>query len=201
MKIAQALKIALKKALSLQFGQMETESGTLYYDGELEVGTEVFVETEDGEMKPAADGEYNASNGDVIVVKDVKVEEIRKKEEEKPEDAASSDAEQPAEGEGGKEPATDVEQAEEPAAEPADATADEPETETLEDKVARLEGIVNSYVDGIEKILNAVAALENRIAEAENKIAALDSEPAAPEAEVEVEETAPKSRISYLRKN
>ena len=196
MKIAQALKVALKKALSLKFGEVSTDGGTLYFDGELEVGTEVFVESEDGEMKPAEDGNYTADNGDVIVVEGGKVTEIRKKEEEKPEDAETS--EQPAE-----EPAENVEAAEveEPAAEPADATAADPETETLEDKVARLEGLVNSYVEGLEKIINAIAALENRIAEAENKIAALDSTPAAPEAEVEVEESTPKSRISYLRKN
>lgn len=42
----------------MKLGKLETEQGTLIYDGELTDGTEVFVESETGEMIPAPDGQY-----------------------------------------------------------------------------------------------------------------------------------------------
>ena len=72
----------------------------------------------------------------------------------------------------------------------------------MEDKVARLENIVNGFADAVEQIINAIAALENRIAAVENKIEDLDKEPAAEPAEqVEAEDNEPKSKLAYLRKN
>lgn len=54
---------------------IETDNGTLSYEGELAVGTEVFITNEDGENVPAPDGEYKA-DGKVIKVVDGKVSEI-----------------------------------------------------------------------------------------------------------------------------
>lgn len=42
----------------MKLGKLETVQGTLIYDGELTDGTEVFVESETGEMIPAPDGQY-----------------------------------------------------------------------------------------------------------------------------------------------
>ena len=53
-----------------------TDKGDLSYDGELAVGTEVFVTGEDGEQTPAADGDYTLENGNVVKVADGKVTEI-----------------------------------------------------------------------------------------------------------------------------
>ena len=60
MKITERLKIMLKSILSLQMGEVKTDKAVLIWDGEgeLEAGMEVFVEGEDGEYAPAADGEY-----------------------------------------------------------------------------------------------------------------------------------------------
>lgn len=186
MKIAEKLKIALKRMLSLELGRVSTDKAELIFDGELEVGTEVFVEDENGEAQPAADGEYVAEDGMTIVVAEGKVTEIREKEE-------------PAEEETVEE--VEADEIEEPAAEPADS-ADEQAEERIEDRIDRLESMVNGFAEGVEKIINAIAALEARVNEMEEKISALDSEPAAePADEVEAEEEKPKSRLAYLRKN
>lgn len=70
------LKERLKKLLQ-DFAETETNKGTLYTEGQLEIGAEVF----DAEDNPAADGEYETEDK-VIVVADGKVTEIREKEVE-----------------------------------------------------------------------------------------------------------------------
>ena len=189
MKIAKKLAIALRKALSLEFGSVNTDKNTLLFDGELAVGTEVFVEDENAELIPAEDGEYLAEDGRTIVVANGVVTEIREKEpENEPENV-----EEPVE----------AEEIEEPAEVPADSADEEAQEEAEEDRIARVEGLVNGLTEGIEKIINAIAAIEARLDEVEAKIAKLDSEEAAQPAEEQVveEEQAPKNRLAYLRKN
>ena len=64
-----------------------TDKGELLYDGELAVGTEVFVADEEGNQTPAPDGDYTLENGNVVKVAEGKVTEIVEPvaEEEKPE--------------------------------------------------------------------------------------------------------------------
>lgn len=69
-------KNLLKLCRSLiKLGSIETPEAVLYYDGELEVGTEVFIEDENGELVPATNGEYGN-----IIVEDGKVSEIKEEE-------------------------------------------------------------------------------------------------------------------------
>lgn len=75
------------KALALKFvmaklASEKTDKGELSFEGELAVGTEVFVANEAGEPEAAPDGEYTAEDGKVIVVADGKVTEIRDAEPE-----------------------------------------------------------------------------------------------------------------------
>ena len=63
-----------------EMATIETDNGTLSYEGELAVGTEVFVEGEDGNV-PAPDGDYKA-DGKTIKVADGKVTEIVEDEAE-----------------------------------------------------------------------------------------------------------------------
>lgn len=74
--IMAKLKERLKKLLQ-DFSETETNKGTLYTEGELEVGVEVF----DAEDNPAEDGEYETEDK-VIVVAEGKVTEIREKTED-----------------------------------------------------------------------------------------------------------------------
>lgn len=72
----QVLK--LRKML-LSLAEVITEQGILIYEGDLVIGTEVFIEA-DGEFISPADGEYVAEDK-VIIVADGKVAEIKEKEQ------------------------------------------------------------------------------------------------------------------------
>lgn len=67
----------------MQFAELQADKGTLTFDGELAVGTEVYIEV-DGEFQPAQDGEYMTET-QKITVKDGKVEEIEAIEMPEPE--------------------------------------------------------------------------------------------------------------------
>ena len=67
----------------MQFAECLTDKGTLTFDGELAVGTEVYSEV-DGEFQPAQDGEYMTET-QKITVKDGQVEEIEAIEMPEPE--------------------------------------------------------------------------------------------------------------------
>ena len=73
------------RSLLTKLGEVKTDKAVLTYDGdgELEVGMEVFVETEADDtieyMHPE-DGEYVMEDGRTIVIKDGFVEEIKEKE-------------------------------------------------------------------------------------------------------------------------
>lgn len=75
------------RSLLTKLGEVKTDKAVLTYDGdgELEVGMEVFVETEAEDtieyMHPE-DGEYVMEDGRTIVIKDGFVEEIKDKVEE-----------------------------------------------------------------------------------------------------------------------
>ena len=184
MKINKKVKIALRSLL-MKCGAIATDKATLLFEGaEPEVGTEVFVEDENGEINPAEDGEYVAE-GVTYVVAEGKIAEIRKEDEAEP--AEETPAEEPVEGE-----------EEEPQADPID-TPEETAEETIEDRVARLEASIGELREGIEGILEAVAALAGRVEAMEEKMKGLE-EPAADPAEdtEETQETA--SRLSYLKK-
>lgn len=72
--------LRLAKAL-LSLSQTITDKGTLIAETEIEVGVEVFIEDENGEMVAAQDGDYTTDDK-VITVVDGKVTEIKDKEEE-----------------------------------------------------------------------------------------------------------------------
>ena len=77
------------RSLLTKLGEVKTDKAVLTYDGdgELEVGMEVFVETEADdtlEYVHPEDGEYVMEDGRTIVVKAGIVEEIKDKEAEEP---------------------------------------------------------------------------------------------------------------------
>ncbi len=188
MKISKKVKIALRSLL-MKCGEIATDKATLLFEGaEPEVGMEVFVEDENGEILPAPDGEYEAE-GVVYVIAEGKIAEIRKNEEG--ETAEETPAEEPAE-----EPVEGEE--EEPQADPVDEP-EEVETETVEDRVARLEESIGELREGIESLIEAVAALASRVEVVEEKLKAVE-EPAADPAEDTEETQEQASRLSFLKK-
>ena len=153
------IKTKLAKLL-LQFATVKTDKAILEYDGEeLAVGTEVYVTDENGERKPAEDGNYVTEDEKTIVVADGKVTEILEKEEEvKPEEEVP--AEEVVEAEDAETPAEEV--AEEPTEESKDELADR--VTALEAKVEELIAIVEKLV---EKAETDSVAVEERLSKIE----------------------------------
>lgn len=78
-KLSKMAKLkGILKSLLQEFGSIDTNNGTLDFEGTLEVGTEVTINDE-----VAPDGEYETDT-QIIVVGDGKVTEIRDKEVEEP---------------------------------------------------------------------------------------------------------------------
>lgn len=76
------------------FGRKATDNGELIWDGEedLKEGDAVFIE-EEGERRPAPDGEYRTEDGKTIVVVEGRVAEIRDTEAEVAPEEAPADTE------------------------------------------------------------------------------------------------------------
>ena len=124
----------------LKLGEIKTDKETLIVDGEIEVGKPVFVETEEGPIE-AADGEYVAEDGTVIIVEAGVIAEIKPVEEETPIEETPIETED-----------------ETPIEETPNA-----EVEELKAKIAELEATI------AEKD-NKIAELEATIAEQEEKL-------------------------------
>lgn len=206
MKITKNLKLALKRVLSLAFGEVATDNGTLIFDGdELAVGMEVFVAGEGDELIPAADGEY-VSEDKIFVVKDGVVAEIKDKNKKTEGDTAESEPAEPEEEEEEteeegeeEEEESNTELAEEPAVDPIEEPAADPE-KSVEDRLADAEAKIGEIVAGIQSILNAFAEIEGRLAEVENKLAKVEGTPAADPAEEPAVEEEMHTKAYYLRK-
>lgn len=192
MKITQKLRIMLKSMLDFKMGEVKTDKAVLVFDGEeLREGMEVYVIGEDGEPVPAEDGEYTVEDGKVIKVVEGKVAEIVDPEAEVAEEPVEEAAQE------------EVRQEENGDITPADETVEEPaEEESVEDRLAALEGRLAEFTEGLNAIINSIAALEERIAGVEGKLAKVEEPAADPVDETpEVEQNSHKTKLSWLRKD
>ena len=120
------------RSLLTKLGEVKTDKAVLTYDGdgELEVGMEVFVETEADDtieyMHPE-DGEYVMEDGRTIVIKDGFVEEIKEKVEE-PMEPTTEPATEPS--------TQNMAEPMEPTTEPVEPAQTEPTTEPTFDAEA-----------------------------------------------------------------
>ena len=99
MKRKDAIRLFFRSILTSKFGAVETDNGTLYFDGEeIQIGTEVKMEDTSNEENidyiPAPDGEYK-SGDTTFTVKDSVVTAI-----DKPEEAVEETVDTQMEGEG-----------------------------------------------------------------------------------------------------
>lgn len=144
------LKVKLANAMlgKVEFAATKTDKAVLVHETEeLNVGTEVFVEDEEGNRTPAEDGIYTLEDGKRVKVTEGKVEEILEAEEE-------TEAEE-----------TEVEAAEEtPEETPAEEYATKAELEALATAVADLTAVVN---DLIAKVNGTNEAFSARLAKVE----------------------------------
>ena len=137
------------KALLMQYATVSTDKGNLIYNTDtLEVGSEVFVEDENGENVPAADGEYMLEDGRTIKVEGGKVTEIEAKEEEPAMPAAPA------------EPAAEQMVDEMPAdpETPAETPAENEKITALEERVATLEAQLADVIAKLAEIQTTPAA-------------------------------------------
>ena len=137
------LKAKLAKAmLKESFAATKTDKAVLVHEtDELNVGTEVFVEDEEGNRTPAEDGIYTLEDGKRIKVTEGKVEEILEAEEE-------TEAEE-----------TEVEAAEEtPEETPAEEYATKAEFDALATAVADLTAVVNDLIAKVDGTNEAFSA-------------------------------------------
>ena len=79
------LKEMLAKIIS-KFTEVTTDKGILTFDGEAEIGKDVYLLLESGEVVDAEDGEYKAEDGKTYVVEGGKIAEIREVTEVEAED-------------------------------------------------------------------------------------------------------------------
>ena len=137
------------KALLMQYAAVSTDKGNLIYNTDmLEVGSEVFVEDENGENVPAADGEYMLEDGRTVEVEGGKVTEIKAKEDEPVEPTAPV---MPAE-----EQMVDEMPAESET--PAETPAENEKITALEERVATLEAQLADVIAKLAEIQTTPAA-------------------------------------------
>ena len=162
-------KLELIKAklasLLLHFATVKTDKAVLEYDAEeLVVGTDVFVTDENGERKPAEDGNYVTEDEKTIVVADGKVAEILEKEEEvEPEE--ETPAEESTEEVTAEEEVTEETPAEEVAEEPTEEPKDE-----LNERLTALEAKVEELIAIVEKLVEKSEADNVAVEERLSKI-------------------------------
>lgn len=132
------LKAKLAKAmLKESFAATKTDKAVLVHDtDELAVGTEVFVEDEEGNRTPAEDGVYTLEDGRRIKVTEGKVEEILEAEEET-------------------ETKTEVEAAEET---PSEEYATKADLEAVATAVAELTAVVKELATKVDGVTTEMSA-------------------------------------------
>lgn len=153
MKI-KSIKEALKAMIrQMEFSTATTDKGVIGWDvdGEIEVGTEVYLVDENGDRQPIEDGDYVLEDGRTVVVKDSKVEEIKEKAEE-------PTVEEPTQGTTTEE--TNVEENEEP----TNTEVENPDGTEEKDNTAieELRKEVNELYDLVDKLTKRIEELENK---------------------------------------
>lgn len=141
------------QTMLMQFSQLSTDKGLISWDGDGElpaVGDSIVIIDEEGNEVKAESGEYRADNGNIIVIEDGVVTEVR--EEEKP-------VEEPVE-----EPIVEpmVEPEPQPQEEPVEEPIEEPEVDEKDAKIAELEAKVKELETENEQLRAKIKELEEK---------------------------------------
>lgn len=147
---SKLLKLA---RMVMNLAEVETDKAKLIIEGEAEVGKEVFIEDENGELVAPADGEYVASEN-ILVIADGKIAEVREKEQEE----EAPEEEQPEETE-------EVEQQEQEEQPTEEAPAEDEKDAEIAKLQAQIEELNNIIAEKDEEIGRLKAELEKSDAE------------------------------------
>ena len=145
------------QTMLMQFSQLSTDKGLISWDGDGElpaVGDSIVIIDEEGNEVKAESGEYRADNGNIIVIEDGVVTEVR--EEEKPvEEPIDEPVEKPVE-----EPMAEPEP--QPQEEPIEEPIEEPEVDEKDVKIAELEAKVKELETENEQLRAKIKELEEK---------------------------------------
>lgn len=141
--------------MMMNFKEYETEQGKLVVNGEIEVGTEVAVENENGELQPA-EGEY-IIDGLKVTVEAGKITEVEKPEEQ---------------------PAEETEETEEKLEETAENTdtSEELQPDEKDLKIQELEGLLSEAEAAVGELTAKVQELEGLLADREAAVEELTAQ-------------------------
>lgn len=141
---SKLLKLA---KMLLNFKMISSDKGTLIIDSDLIVGAEISIESENGEVLPAEDGEYIIENQKIMVEggKIIAIEPIDEEPETEPV------TEEPVE----------EEMVEEPTKEPETEPETEPDEKDL--RIAELEGLLKDRDAIIENLTAKLKELEEKL--------------------------------------
>ena len=137
------------QTMLMQFSQLSTDKGLISWDGDgelPEVGVSIVVIDEEGNEVKAESGEYRTDNGNIIVIEDGVVSEVR--EEEKP-------VEEPVE-----EPMAEPEP--KPQEEPIAVPVIDPDIDEEDVKIAELEAKVKELETENEQLRAKIKELEEK---------------------------------------
>lgn len=149
----EKVKTMLAKIVS-KFTQVTTDKGVLTFEGEPEVGKDVYYLEEDGEVSDADDGEYRLEDGTILVIVESRIAEIRKPEE----------------------------QAEEMPTEPEGEVRDDVDIHNLAAEVERMKEELEHKKEEIADLKERVAALEGKTGDVEEAMRKMSAaKPAAEE--------------------
>lgn len=145
------------QTMLMQFSQLSTDKGLISWDGDGElpaVGDSIVIIDEEGNEVKAESGEYRADNGNIIVIEDGVVTEVR--EEEKPvEEPVEEPVEKPVE-----EPMAEPEP--KPQEEPIAVPVIDPDIDEEDVKIAELEAKVKELETENEQLRARIKELEEK---------------------------------------
>ena len=145
------------QTMLMQFSQLSTDKGLISWDGDGElpsVGDSIVIIDEEGNEVKAESGEYRADNGNIIVIEDGVVTEVR--EEEKPvEEPVEEPVEKPVE-----EPMAEPEP--KPQEEPIVVPVIDPDIDEEDVKIAELEAKVKELETENEQLRARIKELEEK---------------------------------------
>ena len=145
------------QTMLMQFSQLSTDKGLISWDGDGElpsVGDSIVIIDEEGNEVKAESGEYRADNGNIIVIEDGVVTEVR--EEEKPvEEPVEKPVEEPVE-----EPMAEPEP--KPQEEPIAVPVIDPDIDEEDIKIAELEAKVKELETENEQLRAKIKELEEK---------------------------------------
>lgn len=145
------------QTMLMQFSQLSTDKGLISWDGDGElpaVGDSIVIIDEEGNEVKAESGEYRTDNGNIIVIEDGVVTEVR--EEEKPvEEPVEEPVEKPVE-----EPMAEPEP--KPQEEPIAVPVIDPDIDEEDIKIAELEAKVKELETENEQLRAKIKELEEK---------------------------------------